>query len=83
MGAQICTLHDISANSAFASAHSLMALKTLVSKTTALSVASYFFDDAGVSREVHAPFCERLEVKFLQPIRPRCASCRARATLSR
>ena len=42
MGAQICTLHGISANSVFASAHSLMALKTLVSKTTALSVDSYF-----------------------------------------
>ena len=42
MGAQICTLHDVSAASDVASAHSLMALKTLVSKTTALSVDSYF-----------------------------------------
>ena len=43
MGAQICTLHDISAQpSVVASSHSLMSLRTLAAKTTAVSVASYF-----------------------------------------
>ena len=42
MHAQICTLHDISAASDVASAHSLRALRTLAGKTTAVSVAAYF-----------------------------------------
>ncbi|MGA9599807.1 MAG: hypothetical protein WBS22_06055, partial [Methylocystis sp.] len=27
-------------------------------------------DGSGVNREVHAPFCERPEVKFLRPTHP-------------
>ena len=44
---QICTFHDISANSAVASAHSLMSLRTVAVKNYCSFSSFLFFDPTG------------------------------------
>ena len=48
MHAQICTLHDISAASDVASAHSLMALRALAAQNYCVLSGFLFFDQTGM-----------------------------------